>query len=85
MKILVLTLMSHSCEEDFYIFDNREVNILPTIKEWLEENDMNLLMPEWVTDTASFFVWYYDSNDFPKPSSSNHFHASLLYKELLSE
>lgn len=85
MKILVLTLMDRSCEEDIYVFDNRDVNVLPTIKEWLKENDMEITLPDHVIDTASFFIWYYDSTDFPKPSDSNHFHACLLYKELLSK
>jgi hypothetical protein len=44
--ILVLTIREHGCEDDIYVFSNRDVNILPTIKEWCIENDMELEIPD---------------------------------------
>jgi hypothetical protein len=78
MKILVLTIREHGEEDDIYVFDNREVNVLPTIKEWLKENDIKLTLPDHVTDTYSFMDWFYDAE-------SDDFFVSLQYKELLSE
>jgi len=78
MKILVLTIRAHGEEDDIYVFDNREVNVLPTIKEWLKENDIKLTLPDYVTDTYSFMDWFYDAE-------SDDFFVSLQYKELLSE
>ena len=78
MKILVLTIRAHGEEDDIYVFDNREVNVLPTIKEWLKENDIKLTLPDHVTDTYSFMDWFYDAE-------SDDFFVSLQYKELLSE
>ena len=78
MKILVLTIRVHGEEDDIYVFDNREVNVLPTIKEWLKENDIKLTLPDHVTDTYSFMDWFYDAE-------SDDFFVSLQYKELLSE
>ena len=48
---------------DIYVFDNREVNVLPTIKEWLKENDIKITLPDHVTDTYSFMDWFYDSEN----------------------
>lgn len=56
--ILVLTIREHGMEDDIYVFSNRDVNILPTIKEWLVENDVELDIPDHVTDSESFFEWY---------------------------
>ena len=78
MKILVLTIRAHGEEDDIYVFDNREVNVLPTIKEWLKENDIKLTLPDHVTDTYSFMDWFYDAE-------SDDFFVNLQYKELLSE
>ena len=78
MKILVLTIRAHGEEDDIYVFENREVNVLPTIKEWLKENDIKLTLPDHVTDTYSFMDWFYDAE-------SDDFFVSLQYKELLSE
>ena len=41
--ILVLTIREHGCEDDIYVFSNRNVNIVPTIKEWCIENDVEFL------------------------------------------
>jgi len=79
MKILVLTIRAHGEEDDIYVFDNREVNVLPTIKEWLKDNDIKITLPDHVTDTYSFMDWFYDSED------CCNFFVSLQYKELLSE
>ena len=57
--ILVLTIREHGMEDDIYVFANRNVNILPTIKEWLVENDVELDIPCHVTDSESFFEWYF--------------------------
>jgi len=78
MKILVLTIRAHGEEDDIYVFENREVNVLPTIKEWLKENDIKLTLPDHVTDTYSFMDWFYDAE-------SDDFFVNLQYKELLSE
>ena len=77
MKILVLTIRAHREEDDIYVFDNREVNVLPTIKEWLKENDIKLTLPDHVTDTYSFMDWFYDAESYD-------FFVSLQDKELLS-
>lgn len=60
--ILVLTIREHGMEDDIYVFANRNVNILPTIKEWLVENDVKLDIPNHVTDSESFFEWYFKEN-----------------------
>jgi len=79
MKILVLTIRAHGEEDDIYVFDNREVNVLPTIKEWLKENDIKLTLPDHVTDSESFWEWYRKEEDI------DHIFIGTQYKELLSE
>jgi len=86
MKILVLTIRLHGEEDDIYVFDNREVNVLPTIKEWLKENDEWLKendeyldLPAYVTDSESFWKWYRNEDDI------DHIFIGTHYKELLSE
>ena len=79
MKILVLTIRAHGEEDDIYVFDNREVNVLPTIKEWLKENDIKLTLPDHVTDSESFWKWYRNEDDI------DHIFIGTHYKELLSE
>ena len=79
MKILVLTIRAHEEEDDIYVFDNREVNVLPTIKEWLKENDEHLDLPDHVTDSESFWEWYRKEEDI------DHIFIGTHYKELLSE
>jgi len=79
MKILVLTIRFHGEEDDIYVFDNREVNVLPTIKEWLKENDEHLDLPAYVTDSESFWKWYRNEDDI------DHIFIGTHYKELLSE
>ena len=83
MKILVLTIRAHGEEDDIYVFDNREVNVLPTIKEWLKDNDIKITLPDHVTDTYSFMDWFYDSENSLEDCYD--FFVSLQYKELLSE
>jgi len=83
MKILVLTIRAHGEEDDIYVFDNREVNVLPTIKEWLKENDIKLSLPDHVTDTYSFMDWFYDAENSLEIGTD--FFVNLQYKELLSE
>jgi len=78
MKILVLTIRAHGEEDDIYVFNNREVNVLPTIKEWLKDNDIKLTLPDQVTDTYSFMDWFYECE-------SDDFFVSLQYKDLLPE
>ncbi len=56
--ILVLTIREYGMEDDIYVFADRNVNILPTIKEWLLENDVELAIPDHVTDSESFMDWY---------------------------
>ena len=79
MKILVLKIRLHGEEDDIYVFDNREVNVLPTIKEWLKENDEHLDLPAYVTDSESFWKWYRNEDDI------DHIFIGTHYKELLSE
>lgn len=79
MKILILTIRAHGEEDDIYVFDNREVNVLPTIKEWLKENDIKLTLPDHVTDSESFWEWYRNEDDI------DHIFIGTQYKELLSE
>ena len=79
MKILVLKIRLHGEEDDIYVFDNREVNVLPTIKEWLKENDEHLDLPAYVTDSESFWKWYRNKDDI------DHIFIGTHYKELLSE
>jgi hypothetical protein len=83
MKILVLTIRAHGEEDDIYVFDNREVNVLPTIKEWLKENDIKLTLPDHVTDTHNFMEWFYDAENSLEIGTD--FFVGLQYKELLSE
>ena len=56
--ILILTIREYGMEDDIYVFSNRNVNILPTVKEWLLENDVELDIPCHVTDSESFMDWY---------------------------
>ena len=79
MKILVLKIRLDGEEDDIYVFDNREVNVLPTIKEWLKENDEHLDLPAYVTDSESFWKWYRNEDDI------DHIFIGTHYKELLSE
>jgi len=79
MKILVLKIRLHGEEDDIYVFDNREVNVLPTIKEWLKENDEHLDLPAYLTDSESFWKWYRNEDDI------DHIFIGTHYKELLSE
>ena len=83
MKILVLTIRAHGEEDDIYVFDNREVNVLPTIKEWLKESDIKLTLSDHVTDTYSFMDWFYDAENSLEIGTD--FFVNLQYKELLSE
>jgi len=83
MKILVLTIRAHGEEDDIYVFANREVNVLPTIKEWLEDNNIKLTLPDHVTDTHSFMEWFYDAENSLEIGTD--FFVGLQYKELLSE
>lgn len=83
MKILVLTIRAHGEEDDIYVFSNRNVNVLPTIKEWLNENDIKIILPIHVTDTNSFIDWFYDADN--NLEICYDFFVSLQYKELLSE
>ena len=46
LKILVLTIREHGMEDDIYVFANRDVNLIPVVKEWCLENDMELQIPD---------------------------------------
>ena len=85
MKILVLTIRAHGEEDDIYVFDNREVNVLPTIKEWLKENDINITSSEEavIDKHQSFWDWFYDAENSLEIGTD--FFVNLQYKELLSE
>lgn len=72
MKILVLTIRAHGEEDDIYVFDNRDVNVLPTIKEWLEDNDIKITLPDHMkieqpTENSLYvtignFTYYFDDS-----------------------
>ena len=79
MKILVLTIRVHGEEDDIYVFENRKVNVLPTIKGWLKENDEHLDLPAHVTDSESFWEWYRKEEDI------DHLFIGTHHKELLAE
>lgn len=76
--ILVLTIREHGMEDDIYVFSNRDVNILPTIKEWLVENDVELDIPDHVTDSESFFEWYRNVDE-----EADHVFVTTHLKQLL--
>ena len=78
--ILVLTIREHGMENDIYVFSDRNVNILPTIKEWLVENDVELAIPCHVTDSESFFEWYRNDGE-----ESDHVFITTHHKQLLDE
>jgi hypothetical protein len=81
--ILVLTIREHGMEDDIYVFANRNVNILPTIKEWCLENDVELDIPDFVTDSESFWQWYLNVQMIPDKAPN--FFVSTHLKQLLDE
>lgn len=78
--ILVLTIREHGMEDDIYVFANRNVNILPTIKEWCIENDVESEIPDFVTDSESFFEWYRNADE-----EADHVFVTTHLKQLLDE
>lgn len=63
MKILILSIRSHSEEDSVYVFGNENANILPVVKEWLSENGEELNIPDWCRRTAPFLKWFYGTDN----------------------
>ena len=75
--ILVLTIREHGGKDDIYVFSNRNVNIVPTIKEWCIENDVELQIPDDL-QPDDFMDWFRSLNH-------QYIFIDIHHKQLLDE
>ena len=75
--ILVLTIREHGTEDDIYVFANRNVNLIPVVKEWLVENDVELAIPDDLKPD-DFMDWF-------RSLDHQHIFITTHLKQLLDE
>lgn len=75
--ILVLTIREHGMEDDIYVFSNRDVNLIPVVKEWLVENDVELGIPDEL-QPDDFMDWF-------RSLDHQYIFIDIHHKQLLDE
>ena len=75
--ILVLTIREYGCEDDIYVFSNRDVNLIPVVKEWCIENDMELNIPDDL-QPDDFLEWF-------RSLDHQYIFIDIHHKQLLDE